>query len=110
VNSIKNIANVMLNVGTSSKIFHMILSFIKWKLLGGEGKVLELLEDESEENIKKPLLHDSDENNNGTEQRSFCNFFWRPCRLGKDLLAIEKFGLVQYVGAIIFLSKDPLLL
>ncbi|KAK2449821.1 hypothetical protein P8452_13540 [Trifolium repens] len=65
--------------------------------LGGEGKVLELLEDESEENIKKPLLHDSDENNNGTEQRSFCNFFWRPCRLGKDLLAIEKFGLVQYM-------------
>ncbi|PNY12473.1 transmembrane protein 184C-like protein [Trifolium pratense] len=68
--------------------------------LGGEGKVVELLEDESEENIKKPLLHDSDENN-GTEQRSFCNFFWHPCRLGKDLLAIEKFGLVQYVAMIL---------
>lgn len=64
--------------------------------LGGERKVVELLEDESEEHLEKPLLHDSDENN-GTEERSFCNFFWHPCKLGKDLLAIEKFGLVQYM-------------
>ncbi|KAL5098349.1 hypothetical protein RYX36_002676 [Vicia faba] len=65
--------------------------------LGGEGRVVELLEDESEENLEKPLLHDSDENIE-TKQRSFCNFFWRPCKLGKDVLAIEKFGLVQYMA------------
>ncbi|CAL5184695.1 unnamed protein product [Lathyrus oleraceus] len=64
--------------------------------LGGEGRVVELLEDESEENLEKPLLQDSDENID-TERRSFCNFFWRPCKLGKDVLAIEKFGLVQYM-------------
>lgn len=75
-----------------------------WKLLGGEGRVVELLEDESEENLEKPLLQDSDENID-TERRSFCNFFWRPCKLGKDVLAIEKFGLVQYVGAKTFLKK-----
>ncbi|KAI5445621.1 hypothetical protein KIW84_013731 [Lathyrus oleraceus] len=72
--------------------------------LGGEGRVVELLEDESEENLEKPLLQDSDENID-TERRSFCNFFWRPCKLGKDVLAIEKFGLVQYVGAKTFLKK-----
>nr|XP_027188805.1 protein LAZ1 homolog 2 isoform X2 [Cicer arietinum] len=64
--------------------------------LGGERRVVELLEDESEEHLKKPLLHSSDENN-GMEHRSFCNFFWHPCKLGKDLLSIEKFGLVQYM-------------
>lgn len=30
-------------------------------------------------------------------QRSFSNFFFRPFLIGKDLLTIEKFGLVQYV-------------
>jgi len=85
----------MLNIRTL-KIFHII------PFLGGERKVVELLEDESEEHLEKPLLHDSDENN-GTEERSFCNFFWHPCKLGKDLLVIEKFGLVQYVGAKILL-------
>ncbi|TKY72885.1 LAZ1-like 2 [Spatholobus suberectus] len=64
--------------------------------LGGEGKVVELLEDESGEHLRKPLLDDLDENH-GIEHRSFCNFFWHPCKLGKDLLTIEKFGLVQYM-------------
>ncbi|XP_061362510.1 protein LAZ1 homolog 2 [Gastrolobium bilobum] len=64
--------------------------------LGGEGRVVELLEDESGEHLRKSLLDGSDENH-GIEQRSFCNFFWRPCMLGKDLLTIEKFGLVQYM-------------
>ncbi|XP_027338365.1 protein LAZ1 homolog 2 [Abrus precatorius] len=64
--------------------------------LGGEGRVVELLEDESGEHLRKSLLDGLDENH-GTEQRSFGNFFWRPCKLGKDLLTIEKFGLVQYM-------------
>lgn len=64
--------------------------------LGGEGRVAELLEDKSRENLRKPLLDGLDENH-GTEKRSFCNFFRRPSMLGKDLLTIEKFGLVQYM-------------
>lgn len=44
-------------------------------------------------------MFDGLDENNGTEQRSFFDFFWHPCKLGKDLLAIEKFGLVQYVSA-----------
>lgn len=78
------------------KAFHVTL-FLKWKLLGGEGRVVELLEDESGGHLRKPLLNGLDENRS-TEDRSFCNFFWRPCKLGKDLLAIQKFGLVQYVS------------
>lgn len=43
------------------------------------------------------MLEETDENR-GEEQRSYINFFFRPCVLGKDLLSIEKFGLVQYVS------------
>ncbi|KAK7411844.1 hypothetical protein VNO78_03287 [Psophocarpus tetragonolobus] len=64
--------------------------------LGGEGNVVELLEDESEEHLSNTLLERLDENR-GIEHRSFCNFFWHPSKLGKDLLTIEKFGLVQYM-------------
>ncbi|KAJ1439939.1 Organic solute transporter subunit alpha/Transmembrane protein [Sesbania bispinosa] len=64
--------------------------------LGGEGRVVELLEDESGEHLRKSLLDGLDENH-GTGKRSFCNFFWHPCKLGKDVLTIEKFGLVQYM-------------
>ncbi|KAJ1437117.1 Organic solute transporter subunit alpha/Transmembrane protein [Sesbania bispinosa] len=63
--------------------------------LGGEGRVVELLEDESGEHLRKSLLDGLDENHR-TGKRSFCNFFWHPCKLGKDVLTIEKFGLVQY--------------
>ena len=65
-------------------------------LLGGEGRVVELLENESEENLRKPLLEGSDEKLS-RQRRSFCNFFLHPSDLGEDLLTIEKFGLVQYV-------------
>ncbi|PKI43508.1 protein LAZ1 homolog 2 [Punica granatum] len=60
--------------------------------LGGERAVVELLEDES----RKLLLDRGDE---GLEKQhhSFWNFFCWPCVLGKDLLTIEKFGLVQYM-------------
>ncbi|KAK7328765.1 hypothetical protein VNO77_22884 [Canavalia gladiata] len=64
--------------------------------LGGEGRVVELLEDESGEHLRKSLL-DGLHDDHGIEHRSFFNFFWHPCKLGKDLLTIEKFGLVQYM-------------
>ncbi|XP_052732344.1 protein LAZ1 homolog 2 isoform X2 [Vigna angularis] len=64
--------------------------------LGGEGKVVELLEDEYAEHLGKSLLDGLDENHD-MDDRSFCNFFWHPGKLGKDLLTIEKFGLVQYM-------------
>ncbi|KAG2398674.1 hypothetical protein LR48_Vigan04g015700 [Vigna angularis] len=65
--------------------------------LGGEGKVVELLEDEYAEHLGKSLLDGLDENHD-MDDRSFCNFFWHPGKLGKDLLTIEKFGLVQYMA------------
>ncbi|QCE13586.1 Organic solute transporter subunit alpha/Transmembrane protein [Vigna unguiculata] len=64
--------------------------------LGGEGKVVELLEDEYAEHLGKSLL-DGVDGNHDMDDRSFCNFFWHPAKLGKDLLTIEKFGLVQYM-------------
>ncbi|XP_057746045.1 protein LAZ1 homolog 2 isoform X1 [Arachis stenosperma] len=64
--------------------------------LGGEGRVVQLLEHESEEQLRKSLLDDSDATHH-IQQRSCCNFFRRPSTLGKDLLTIEKFGLVQYM-------------
>ncbi|XP_059433239.1 protein LAZ1 homolog 2 isoform X1 [Corylus avellana] len=64
--------------------------------LGGERRVIELLENKSRKQLGKPLLEGADENHS-VEQRSFRNFFFRPCTLGKELLVIEKFGLVQYM-------------
>ncbi|KAL9314610.1 hypothetical protein ACSQ67_020062 [Phaseolus vulgaris] len=64
--------------------------------LGGEGKVVELLEDEYAEHLRKSLSDGLNENYD-MDDRSFCNFFWHPGKLGKDLLTIEKFGLVQYM-------------
>ncbi|GLT70584.1 hypothetical protein SLA2020_426550 [Shorea laevis] len=64
--------------------------------LGGERRVIELLENKSRKQLGKPFLEGADENRS-LEQRSFRNFFFRPCTLGKDLLVIEKFGLVQYM-------------
>lgn len=65
-------------------------------MLGGEGKVVELLEDEYAEHLGKSLLDGLEENHN-TDDTSFCNFFWHRGKLGKDLLTIEIFGLVEYV-------------
>ncbi|KAK9989866.1 hypothetical protein SO802_030105, partial [Lithocarpus litseifolius] len=64
--------------------------------LGGESRVIELLENKSQKQLGEPLLEGEDENHT-VQERSFSNFFFRPCTLGKDLLAIEKFGLVQYM-------------
>ncbi|XP_054807565.1 protein LAZ1 homolog 2 isoform X2 [Prosopis cineraria] len=64
--------------------------------LGGERSVVELLESESGTSLRKSLLEGSDKNPN-VWQRSFYNFFWHPSAIGRDLLSIEKFGLVQYM-------------
>lgn len=78
------------------KIFRLTL-FFKCNVLGDEGKVVELLEDEYAEHLGKSLL-DGPDDNHDMDDRSFCNFFWHPGKLGKDLVTIEKFGLVQYVS------------
>ncbi|KAF7837544.1 protein LAZ1-like protein 2 isoform X1 [Senna tora] len=64
--------------------------------LGGEQRVVELLENESGQCLGKSLLEGSDENHS-RRQRPFCNIFLHPSTMGKDLLSIEKFGLVQYM-------------
>ncbi|KAL6274369.1 hypothetical protein ACE6H2_025061 [Prunus campanulata] len=65
--------------------------------LGGERRVVELLENQSGKLLNKPLVEGTDENR--TEPHwSLRNFFLRPCILGKHLLNIEKFGLVQYMA------------
>ncbi|KAK2982222.1 hypothetical protein RJ640_009154 [Escallonia rubra] len=64
--------------------------------LGGERKVIDLLEDESRKLLSKPLLEGTDKQPD-LPKRTLWNFFRRPCVLGKDLLTIEKFGLVQYM-------------
>lgn len=73
-------------------------SFFKIKtMVGGESRVIELLENKSRKQLGEPLLEGEDENCT-VQDRSFSNFFFQPRTLGKDLLAIEKFGLVQYVS------------
>ncbi|XP_065617540.1 protein LAZ1 homolog 2 [Quercus suber] len=64
--------------------------------LGGESRVIELLENKSRKQLGEPLLEGEDENRT-VQERSFNNFFFQPRTLGKDLLAIEKFALVQYM-------------
>ncbi|XP_038699449.1 protein LAZ1 homolog 2 isoform X3 [Tripterygium wilfordii] len=65
--------------------------------LGGERRVIEILENESRRLIDdKPLLDGADKHQD-RQQRSFSNFFFRPGVLGRDLYTIIKFGLVQYM-------------
>ncbi|KAL2939790.1 Protein LAZ1-like protein 2 [Bienertia sinuspersici] len=63
--------------------------------LGGEERVLRLLEDESRNVLSKPLLNGDTEPE--SHQKSFRNFFTKPCTLGEQLFSIIKFGLVQYM-------------
>ncbi|GMN52964.1 hypothetical protein TIFTF001_022096 [Ficus carica] len=66
-------------------------------LARGESSVIELLENQSKKQpISKPLLDEAGENRI-EQHKSLRNFFFRPSVIGKDLLAIEKFGLVQYM-------------
>lgn len=64
--------------------------------LGGEVKVIELLENESKKRLSEPLLQ-GDGNKGASQRSSFTNFFCQPNVMGKDLYTIEKFGLVQYM-------------
>ncbi|EPS60656.1 hypothetical protein M569_14147, partial [Genlisea aurea] len=59
--------------------------------LGGEAEVEKLLEDEGRNKMEEPLLEIP------PEEKTFRNFFFRPCRLGRDLFNIIRFGLVQYM-------------
>lgn len=66
-------------------------------MLGGERKVAELLENEKEKLLKKPLLDGKDVKPD-LNRTSICKFFRQPRVLGEGLLQIDKFGLVQYVS------------
>ncbi|KAF6138813.1 hypothetical protein GIB67_025975 [Kingdonia uniflora] len=64
-------------------------------ILGGEGRVVELLDKESRKHLNEPLL-ELDEKQ--TLQRgSFISFFRRPEELGSSAYTVVKFGLVQYM-------------
>ncbi|KAK9697317.1 hypothetical protein RND81_08G029500 [Saponaria officinalis] len=64
--------------------------------LGGEDRVLELLEMESRNVLTKPLLEGTDAKSKSSKNKC-CDFFCKPCALGKQLFSIIKFGLVQYM-------------
>ncbi|XP_008459979.1 protein LAZ1 homolog 2 isoform X3 [Cucumis melo] len=63
--------------------------------LGGERRVIELLESESIKQLDEPLIEG--EEKRSRSQRTLWNFLLKPHAVGKDLLTIEKFGLVQYM-------------
>ncbi|CAN1243331.1 Protein LAZ1 homolog 2 [Linum perenne] len=74
---------------------------------GGEARVLEILETDSQRQLVQPFLKEDDEEKQGRPLRqrsSIINFFCHPCVIGRDLFNIERFGLVQYV------NNTPLLL
>lgn len=66
-------------------------------LLGGERRVIQLLENEKEKLLRKPLLDGKDVRLD-LNRTALCKFFRQPRVLGEELLQIEKFGLVQYVS------------
>ncbi|GAA0167030.1 transporter [Lithospermum erythrorhizon] len=63
--------------------------------LGGEPKVVQLLEADSNNEINKPLLEKQGRPDN--QRGRLRNFIFRPSVLGRDLFIIEKFGIVQYM-------------
>ncbi|XP_004141180.1 protein LAZ1 homolog 2 isoform X2 [Cucumis sativus] len=63
--------------------------------LGGERRVIELLESESIKQLDQPLIEG--EEKRSRSQRTLWNFLLKPHAVGKALLTIEKFGLVQYM-------------
>lgn len=64
--------------------------------LGGEERVVDLLEDESRRALNEPLLEEG-EGKPLSRPKSFRNFFLQPCALGRELFSIIRFGLVQYM-------------
>ncbi|XP_068660897.1 protein LAZ1 homolog 2 [Aristolochia californica] len=80
--------------------------------LGGEGRVLALLENETKKVLEESLLQ-GDECSNGEEQskgKPFSSFFLKPFVLGKRLYTIIKFGIVQYMILKIFCALLQLIL
>ncbi|XP_043706009.1 protein LAZ1 homolog 2 [Telopea speciosissima] len=67
--------------------------------LGGEERVMEVLEGESRKQLSKPLVEEEDKPllEQTAHKRSFISFFLQPSALGKDLYKTVKFGLVQYM-------------
>ncbi|RWW21464.1 hypothetical protein BHE74_00011011 [Ensete ventricosum] len=66
-------------------------------ILGGEERVVELLENAAREEISEHLLKEEDDE--AQHRHSLNDFVFHPTVLGKDLYTIIKFGIVQYVSA-----------
>lgn len=87
-----------------SPIYNALCEWNSVNLAGGETRVRGLLENHLRKQLSGPLLQEQDEDeeegkacNEQYHSKSIRDFFVRPSRIGKDLLSIEKFGLVQYV-------------
>ncbi|CAN1224243.1 Protein LAZ1 homolog 2 [Linum grandiflorum] len=73
--------------------------------LGGEGRVLQILESDSKRQLVKPLMQEQEQDEEKQDHHvaalgrrpSMLNFFFHPCVIGSDLFDIERFGLVQYM-------------
>ncbi|KAI3914278.1 hypothetical protein MKW92_049687 [Papaver armeniacum] len=64
--------------------------------LGGERRVVQLLEYESRKQLSEPLLEE-ERKKKALENPSFKHFFFHPQVLGENLYTIVKFGIVQYM-------------
>ncbi|KAI3977109.1 hypothetical protein MKX01_042799 [Papaver californicum] len=65
--------------------------------LGGERRVVQLLEYESRKQLSEALLEEEESKKKALENPSFKHFFLQPQVLGENLYTIVKFGLVQYM-------------
>lgn len=66
------------------------------KILGGEPRVVEMLENKANQELREELLEKGGEEGEN-KKGSFRDFFCHPAILGKDMYTTVKFGLVQYV-------------
>ncbi|KAF3323446.1 transmembrane protein 184 [Carex littledalei] len=64
--------------------------------LGGEPRVVEMLENKANQELREELLEKGGEEGEN-KKGSFCDFFCHPAILGKDMYTTVKFGLVQYM-------------
>ncbi|OVA08326.1 Organic solute transporter Ost-alpha [Macleaya cordata] len=77
--------------------------------IGGERRVVELLEYESRKHLSEPLLEGEDKSQ-VLQNQSLKNFCFNPRVLGENLYTIVKFGIVQYMILKTFCSFLALLL
>ncbi|KAG9458060.1 hypothetical protein H6P81_002568 [Aristolochia fimbriata] len=80
--------------------------------LGGEGRVLALLENETKKQLEESLVQ-GDEHSSKEDQlkrKKFISFFLKPYALGKRLYTIIMFGIVQYMILKIFCALLQLIL